>query len=235
LNRKSVGIAGTVILILLLIFGTRELVNGNNDSTLNKEKINEIISTKYPGKIISTVRTNREGNPQYKTVLKGENGVYVIWSDANSGEILKLNRTKKEESVKPLLSKEEAAKIAAAEGKVLSSEFNKENKIYLVTIEKESKKYTVEINANSGKIQNIKELNPVTESPKPKTKITEQEARQIAQKEVKATITEVELDDDDGVLVYEIEVETETQEGQVIINAFTGEVASITMETKDID
>lgn len=235
MKTKTAVIIGVVILMILLIFGTRQWVVGNNDSTLSKEKINEIVSTKYSGEILSTERTDRQGKTQYKTVLKGENGVYVIWSDAVSGEILEIKRTEKTEPNNKLLTKDEASRIAAKAGKVLTSEYNAQNKVYFFTVEKESKKFTFEINASTGKIQNKKEIKPSTEPPKPNTKITEQEARKIVLKEVEGTVTEVELDDEDGVLVYEIEVETDVQEGVVIINAFTGEVVSVTMETKDND
>ncbi|MET3728287.1 putative membrane protein YkoI [Fictibacillus halophilus] len=235
MNKKTAVISGIVIVILLLVFGTREWVNGNQGSTLEKEKMNRIVSAKYPGDILSTELTNREDKRQYKTVIKSEQGVYVIWSDAVSGEILDMNRTEDEESQRERITKDEAEKIAAKHGEVKSSEFNEENKVYLVRVQKEGKTYSLEINGTTGSINSKSEVESEDEPAQPNTKITEGKAKQIALKEVKGTVTDIELDDEDGVIVYEVEIETKTKEAQVIINAFSGEVSSVTMETKDSD
>ncbi|MFC0237183.1 PepSY domain-containing protein [Fictibacillus phosphorivorans] len=235
MNKKTAMTFGIIVVILLLVFGTREWVNGNQGSTLEKEVMNQIVSAKYPGVILSTELTNREDTRQYKTVLKSEQGVYVIWSDAVSGEILDMNRTEHEETSGKRITKDEAVKIAAKQGEVMSAEFNEENKVYLVSVQNEGKTYRLEINGNNGDIKSKNEVESRDEPAEPKTKITEEEAKQIALKEVKGTITDIELDDEDGVIVYEVEIETKTKEAQVIINAFSGEVNSVTMETKDSD
>ncbi|MBD7963874.1 PepSY domain-containing protein [Fictibacillus norfolkensis] len=235
MNKKTAVIFGIIIVILLLVFGTREWVNGNQGSTLEKEKMNRIISAKYPGEILSTELTNREDNRQYKTVLKSEQGVYVIWSDAVSGEILDMNRTDDEVSQGKSITKDEAEKIAAEHGDVKSLEFNEENKVYLVRVQNEGKIYRLEINGTTGDLKSKNEVESGDEPAQPNTKISEEEAKQIALKEVKGSITDIELDDEDGVIVYEVEIVTKTKEAQVIINAFSGEVNSITMETKDSD
>jgi uncharacterized membrane protein YkoI len=235
MNKKTAVIFGIIIVILLLVFGTREWVNGNQGSTLEKEKMNRIISAKYPGEILSTELTNREDNRQYKTVLKSEQGVYVIWSDAVSGEILDMNRTDDEVSQGKSITKDEAEKIAAEHGDVKSLEFNEENKVYLVRVQNEGKTYRLEINGTTGDLKSKNEVESGDEPAQPNTKITEEEAKQIALKEVKGSITDIELDDEDGVIVYEVEIETKTKEAQVIINSFSGEVNSVTMETKDSD
>ncbi|MED1864357.1 PepSY domain-containing protein [Fictibacillus nanhaiensis] len=235
MNKKIAVISGIMIVILLLVFGTREWVNGKQGSTLEKEEMNRIVSTKYTGEILSTELTNRDDKHQYKTVLKSEQGVYVIWSDAVSGDILDMNRSGKQESQEGRITKNEAEKIAAKHGEVKSAEYMEENKVYLVSVQNEGKTYTLQINGTTGYIVSKDEVEIENEPAEPNTKITKEEARQIAQKEVKGTITDIELDDEDGVIVYEVEVETKTKESQVIINAFSGEVTSVTMETKESD
>ncbi|WP_144699816.1 PepSY domain-containing protein [Fictibacillus phosphorivorans] len=235
MNKKTAVISGIIVVILLLVFGSREWVNGNQGRTLEKEKMNRIVSAKYPGEILSTELTNREDKQQYKTVLKSEQGVYVIWSDAVSGEILDMNRTENEQVQEVGITKDEAEKIAAKHGKVKSAEINEENKVYLVHVSSEGKTYRLEINSATGTINSKNEVESVDEPAQPNTKITQDEAKQIALNEVKGTVTDIELDDEDGVIVYEVEIETKTKEAQVIINAFSGEVNSVTMETKDSD
>jgi uncharacterized membrane protein YkoI len=237
MNKKTAVISGIVFVVLLLVFGTREWVNGNQGSTLGIEKMNKIVSAKYPGEILSTELTNRDDTRQYKTVLKNEQGVYVIWSDAVSGEILDMNRTENEQVQEERITKVEAEKIAAKHGKVKSAEFNKQNKVYLVLVSSEGTTYRLEINATNGDIKSKNEVESGDEDEpaQPNTKITEEEAKQVALNEVKGTVTDIELDEEDEVIVYEVEIETKTKEAQVIINAFSGEVNSVTMETKDRD
>ncbi|WP_416728619.1 PepSY domain-containing protein [Fictibacillus sp. JL2B1089] len=237
MNKKIAVISVIVIVILLLVFGTREWVNGNQGSRLDKEKINKMVSAKYPGEILSTELTNRDDTGQYKTVLKSEQGVYIIWSDAVSGEILDMNRTENEEVQEERITEDVAEKIAAEYGNVRSAEFNEESKVYFVLVSSEGKTYRLEINGTNGDIKSKNEVDSVDEDEpaQPNTKITQEEARQIALNEVKGSVTDIELDDEDGVIVYEVEIETKTKEAQVIINAFSGEVNSVTMETKDSD
>ncbi|WP_197284395.1 PepSY domain-containing protein [Bacillus sp. JCM 19041] len=87
----------------------------------------------------------------------------------------------------------------------------------------------------TGKVERTKEIEQVDEKPVSDGQISEEEAKETALKEFKGTIVDIELDDDDGLLVYEIDIETDSQEGTVVVNAFTGEVESVSIEAQDDD
>lgn len=45
-------------------------------------------------------------------------------------------------------------------------------------------------------------------------------------------ITELELDEDDGRLIYEIEIESVNGEAEIDIDAYTGDIISISIDTE---
>ncbi len=71
---------------------------------------------------------------------------------------------------------------------------------------------------------------PAEEKPAP-SMLTRDEAIEIALKEVPGKVDDVELDEDNGVKVYEVEIEVdEDSEATIIINAYTGEILSLTWD-----
>ena len=71
---------------------------------------------------------------------------------------------------------------------------------------------------------------PVEEEPAP-SMLTRDEAIEIALKEVPGKVEDVELDDEDGIKVYEVEIEVDDDsEATIIINAYTGEILSLTWD-----
>ncbi|MBD1383554.1 PepSY domain-containing protein [Metabacillus arenae] len=240
MRKKALWMIGIAALVLVIIFGTRQFVIGNNHSLLTEEKINKIVKEKYPGELLSSELTNAKGSKHYKVIVKGKNGTYVVLADANTGEIQQLNQVEKKDPAesKPeenLLTKEEAEKMASKDGTVKSTEFNKEKQLYSVTVENEKTQSIIEINARTRKVENKKEITKTEEQAEPKTQISEKEAKNIALKKMNGTVTDIELNDDDGVLVYEVEMETDKEEAIIFINAFTGEIDGTEKETKDDD
>ncbi len=71
---------------------------------------------------------------------------------------------------------------------------------------------------------------PAEEEPAP-SMLTRDEAIEIALKEVPGKVEDVELDDEDGIKVYEVEIEVDDDsEATIIINAYTGEILSLTWD-----
>lgn len=69
-------------------------------------------------------------------------------------------------------------------------------------------------------------------TPTAPSRISVEEASRIALEKVPGIIKEIELDRDDGLLIYEIEIKTETGEAEIDINAYTGEIVYLSIETK---
>ncbi|MDN4525733.1 PepSY domain-containing protein [Fictibacillus fluitans] len=94
--------------------------------------------------------------------------------------------------------------------------------------------YTIHADAKTGNILSVKKINnkrgkkdDTEPRGDPSAKLTEQEARTIAAKEVKGEVDDVELKGEGSDQVYEVEVNTKTKEAKVYVNVYTGKVSSI--------
>ncbi|WP_053073893.1 PepSY domain-containing protein [Bacillus sp. LL01] len=71
---------------------------------------------------------------------------------------------------------------------------------------------------------------PAKEEPAP-SMLTRDEAIEIALKEVPGKVEDVEIDEENGVKVYEVEIEMDDDsEATIILNAYTGEIISLTWD-----
>ncbi|MBR7796222.1 hypothetical protein GT022_09180 [Agaribacter marinus] len=117
-------------------------------------------------------------------------------------------------------------------------------------IDHKGKAYDIQIDENTGKVLNLKELSisvdddSTHESKEKKEKeqkadsnndkenqqsekeviITKAKARVLALEQFEGTIEELELDEDDGRMVYEVQLVKGEDEADITIDAFTGEV-----------
>ncbi|MDM5339910.1 PepSY domain-containing protein [Fictibacillus enclensis] len=94
--------------------------------------------------------------------------------------------------------------------------------------------YTIHADAKSGNILSIKKINNQggkkddrEQNENPSVKLTEQEAKTIAAKEVKGVVDDVERKGEGSDQVYEVEVNTKTKEAKVYVNVYTGKVGAI--------
>jgi len=71
---------------------------------------------------------------------------------------------------------------------------------------------------------------PATEEPAP-SMLSRKEAIEIATTEVPGKVGDIELDEEDGIKVYEVEIEVDDEsEATILINAYTGEILSLTWD-----
>lgn len=124
---------------------------------------------------------------------------------------------------------------------------------YVVLFENEKGVYQIVIEGESREVTSLKRLQaneegtpPAGEEPKPAdppaetppseeapppTMLTEQQAIEIALQEVSGKVDDIELDEENGIKVYEVEIEVDEEtEALVIINAYTGEILSLTWD-----
>ncbi|WP_277585311.1 PepSY domain-containing protein [Psychrobacillus antarcticus] len=160
-------------------------------------------------------------------VISGGIGINALANDDN----VNVSNTQSEK----LIGIEKAKEVALKEAKgiIESVELEKDNgkTFYEVDIDGEkSIEYEVRVDAYNAKVLNVKEdkdddddndLDKVA----PNTKlITEAKAIEIAQKQIKGTLVEIELDSDDGRYEYELELNTAKGEAEFTIDATTGEI-----------
>ncbi|SDN58278.1 Uncharacterized membrane protein YkoI [Psychrobacillus sp. OK028] len=144
-----------------------------------------------------------------------------------------------------LIGIEKAKEIALKEvkGTLESVELEKDNgkTFYEVDIDGEkSKEYEVRVDAYNAKVLNVREDNDdqddhdENEKVAANTKlITEAKAIEIAQKQIKGTVLEIELDSDDGRYEYEIELRTAKGDAEFTIDASTGKILENELDNDD--
>ncbi|MGM0838242.1 MAG: PepSY domain-containing protein [Bacillota bacterium] len=118
---------------------------------------------------------------------------------------------------------------------------------YVVMIENEKGVYQIVIDGESREVTSLKRLQanlegtpPPSEEPKPTEPsaeapppaiLTSLQAMEIALQEVSGKVDDIELDEENGIKVYEVEIEVDEEtEALVIINAYTGEILSLTWD-----
>lgn len=78
------------------------------------------------------------------------------------------------------------------------------------------------------------EQNEKTTTPPPEKEqvmLSQEEAKQIALQQVNGIVEDIEVEEENGLVVYEVEIEiNEDDDATVIINAYTGEIISVTID-----
>ncbi|MBY6053871.1 PepSY domain-containing protein [Cytobacillus firmus] len=144
----------------------------------------------------------------------------------------------KTEAEQDLITVEEAKKIALseAEGSVESIELErvKGKQYYEIDIDNGEEDFDIKINALDGKVISInKERDDNDQAEKEingEKIISEQNAIEIAEKEVNGMMKEIEIDEDDGQILYEVELQTKKGEADVDIDAETGKVLKVELD-----
>lgn len=169
-------------------------------------------------------------------------GGAVAVGAANNGET---TNNQKVTTNKEMISVEKVKEIALSKvtGHVENIELEsyKGNQYYEVEVENGKKDYDLYIDAYTGEVQRMKEdrndddWDDRTEVVQSTNLISDEKAKQIAEKAVNGTVTELEFDEDDGRFVYELELITNKGETDVEIDAVTGKVIELNFDHEDDD
>lgn len=170
-------------------------------------------------------------------------GGAVAVGAANNGET---TNNQKVTTNKEMISVEKVKEIALSKvtGHVENIELEsyKGNQYYEVEVENGKKDYDLYIDAYTGEVQLMKEDRNDDDDSDNRTGvvqssnlISDEKAKQLAEKAVNGTVTELELDEDDGQFVYELELITNKGEADVEIDAITGKVIEINFDHEDDD
>ena len=123
---------------------------------------------------------------------------------------------------------------------------------YKLTLAKDRMIYDITVNRRTGKVVSfVKQTSPVAndsrqsekkepQKSKPTTSvdtlITIEKAKELALEKVSGTITSIKLDEENDQLVYEVDIDqTKTKKAEVMINAYSGKIESITFKTDEHD
>lgn len=237
-KKKWMWTAGVIVLVVLLVsIGVRWLSPSFSAQGLTEEEAKTAALEKYPGDIIKTTKTRDE----YQIEMQLETGIYFIRIDAKSGDVLSLERPKQNEEPlvhKPqiLLTQKEIEAQIATQGELQSIEWIQEadRSYYQAIVSKDNEKISLQIDPFTAEIIASKKV-PAQTTVEHKG-ITQQEAMEIAAKHLKGIADDdPEFHQVSGQTPYylvEVEIKNgdEDREATVQVDAYTGEVKSVSWD-----
>ncbi|HGA0510324.1 TPA: PepSY domain-containing protein [Bacillus pacificus] len=195
--------------VVSVAFVSQRIVSKQGETILSEKQIQSIVSEQYPGKIKSMKLINKEEQDFYKVNLLNEQGSYEIIVDAKNGEI----KRAKEKSLKSnTITKEKAEEMALqkVQGEIKHTILEKRNEIevFVITVETNDKQSkVVEIEKTTGHIQLLE---------KPMTKVTEEQAKEIAVQQVPGNVKGIRLEQKNEKKIYVIEIEKNANENVIV-------------------
>ncbi|MEH7392714.1 PepSY domain-containing protein [Bacillus sp. JJ1474] len=238
-NKRSLFVMMGIAAIVILFIAFKALGPVINPSAeiLSKSEVKTLVEERYNGQITEIILKNN----QYVIEMDRNEMNYEIKLDAENGEVISFtkksniasNKANPEQAepkplAKPLTENEIKEKILSEfPGELVQFiKINEQGKSqYKVIVQGKGKKTILKVDAQTGEILLQKSETEAT------VIITEDEAIQIALKEVKGQINDVDLESDDNIHYYLIEIDTSyDREATVQIHGITGEVLSITWD-----
>ncbi|MEN1935915.1 PepSY domain-containing protein [Paenibacillus sp. 102] len=204
MNRKWKILLLVCFAIVSVAFVSQRIVANQSVEILTEKEAQKIVTTQYPGKV-EKMKLSKEGEKNvYKVMIVNKQGSYEVIIDAQNGEIM----SAKEIALSKDITAEKAEEIALQKVTGAVKQTLLENRggkgIYVVKVETAPNQMTViEVEKETGKV-NIFE--------KKSTKVTEQQAREIAVQQVPGEVKQVTLQQKDGKVLYQIEVEKNPNE-----------------------
>jgi len=195
--------------VVSVAFVSQRIVSKQGETILSEKQIQSIVSEQYPGKIKSMKLVNKGEQDFYKVNLSNEQGSYEIIVDAKNGEI----KRAKEKSLKSnTITKEKAEEMALqkVQGEIKHTilEKRKEIEVFVITVETNDKQSkVVEIEKTTGRIQLLE---------KPMTKVTEEQAKEIAVQQVPGNVKGIRLEQKNEKKIYVIEIEKSAIENVIV-------------------
>ncbi|MBG9831325.1 MULTISPECIES: PepSY domain-containing protein [Bacillus] len=195
--------------LVSVAFVSQRIVSKQGEKILSEKQIQNIVSEQYPGKIKNMKLVNKGEQDVYKVNLLNEKGSYEIIVDAQSGNI----KRAKEISLKSnTITKEKAEEMALqkVQGIIKQTILEKRKgiEVFVISVETNATQSTiVEIEKTTGKIQLLQ---------KQTTKVTEQQAKEIAVQQVQGNVKGIRLEKKNEKNVYVIEIEKSANENVMV-------------------
>ncbi|MFB4168105.1 PepSY domain-containing protein [Virgibacillus sp. JSM 102003] len=235
--KKKIGIALAVFIgATAMGLGIYHSDAAQAEPKLSTDEIKQLVKDQYPGEITEMELEKSRNRAVYEIEIHDGQKEYEIKMDGNTGEVLKLEK-----------------KMVASNGKQSNEVKNKDNTdddtnkaANNSTDDKKAEKddnsddenKDIAIKEKDNSMKDDKNKSSKTDDDKSKVNkavIDIGKAREIASNAFSGTIVSIELDEDDGRLLYELEMDTNKREAEIEIDAYTGEVLVLDIESKDND
>ncbi|KEZ52619.1 PepSY domain-containing protein [Metabacillus indicus] len=223
----------TVLITFILLAGAASLavMVFFKDEPLTEAEARTLVNSQYSGTITALEETRADGEHLFIAELEEKGALYSVSVDADAGKIKELKKIKDVDEKRSLpVTTAEAKEIAEEQyqGKVESLSYDEPEQAYSIRLVAGKDEISLKMDASSGKI--LSEDRKTIGSNNPKVKLTEEQAIEIARKEAKGEVGDLDLEEEDGRLYYEVEIENGENETTVQVDAFTGTVLSVSVE-----
>ncbi|MEW6978000.1 MAG: PepSY domain-containing protein [Bacillota bacterium] len=228
MSRKTKMVLALAGCLVILAAFAMLMIQTIDQKLLNEAEIKKIIAKDYNGNITNIDLINHKQD--YTLTLENSNGIYQIIASSANGqmkEIKQLKSYQKPNEKNAALQAEEAA-VKKVNGTVIQKKEKSDR--FIFTIHSKKELYQVDVDKQTFKVIEA-EKKKTTSKEKKVTKITVEEAIQIAVKEVGGTVDDADLETFSGMLVFEVELDLpDGREAEVLVNAYTGDIEGITYE-----
>ncbi|CAI7727240.1 MULTISPECIES: PepSY domain-containing protein [Bacillus] len=214
--------------LFILVAFAMLMIQTIDKKILSEADIKKIIAKDYNGNITNIDLINHKQD--YTLTLENSNGIYQIIASSSSGQMKEMKQLKSYQ--KPIEKNAELQAEEVAVKKVKGTVIQKKEKSdrFIFTIQSKKELYQVDVEKDTFKVIEAEKKKP-TSKEKKLTKITVEEAIQIAVKEVGGTVDDADLETFSGMLVFEVELDLpDGREAEVLVNAYTGDIEGITYE-----
>ncbi|MED1531807.1 PepSY domain-containing protein [Bacillus altitudinis] len=214
--------------LFILVAFAMLMIQTIDQKILSEADIKKIIAKDYNGNITNIDLINHKQD--YTLTLENSNGIYQIIASSSSGQMKEMKQLKSYQKPNEKNAELQAEEVAVKKVKGIVIQKKEKSDRFIFTIQSKKELYQVDVEKDTFKVIEAEKKKP-TSKEKKLTKITVEEAIQIAVKEVGGTVDDADLETFSGMLVFEVELDLpDGREAEVLVNAYTGDIEGITYE-----
>lgn len=214
--------------LFILVAFAMLMIQTIDKKILSEADIKKIIAKDYNGNITNIDLINHKQD--YTLTLENSNGIYQIIASSSSGQMKEMKQLKSYQKTNEKNAELQAEEVAVKKVKGTVIQKKEKSDRFIFTIQSKKELYQVDVEKDTFKVIEAEKKKP-TSKEKKLTKITVEEAIQIAVKEVGGTVDDADLETFSGMLVFEVELDLpDGREAEVLVNAYTGDIEGITYE-----
>ncbi|MBR0580169.1 PepSY domain-containing protein [Bacillus altitudinis] len=214
--------------LFILVAFAMLVIQTIDQKILSEADIKKIIAKDYNGNITNIDLINHKQD--YTLTLENSNGIYQIIASSSSGQMKEMKQLKSYQKPNEKNAELQAEEVAVKKVKGTVIQKKEKSDRFIFTIQSKKELFQVDVEKDTFKVIEAEKKKP-TSKEKKLTKITVEEAIQIAVKEVGGTVDDADLETFSGMLVFEVELDLpDGREAEVLVNAYTGDIEGITYE-----
>jgi uncharacterized membrane protein YkoI len=204
-------IPAAIVVLVVAVFGIYQMQASAGEPEMTIDQARQQAEKQYNA-TVTEIELDRSGSePRYDIDLENGEKLYDLTLNGNTGEVISL----KESSRQITSPNTDSTNQSQASG---DDQQQGENEQSADDQQQSDKKQTAPSQKQASQAE---------------VKITMDEAIKIATDEVGGSVTDAEFDEEDGLPVYELELKTADDEAEVVINAQSGEIVTITYDSED--